>query len=359
MKQGWKVTAVAVAVAVLQGCGGDGDGIDGVDESAPEVTSFPTLDENVYRGVANPGELVKLTLDPVAKTYSLVVVESQFGVTSAPYTGSYREDAGTMVDTVDPEIAFMVANGQAYGNFKVRSDSGAVLEIAMVGTNQTTTQVTDLAGFYSFVQLTAAPDGSGAQPESGQMKIGADGSVRVCEAQGYVDGCKSIDGGDIVLQLVHVGDGRWNIKAGDFKLADFYPRRSEGVTSFLIDYAFTDDTGARVGTGMVASDRNLVPGALDGSYICFSRGNRVGLTVSGATASDSSGTTYSLTYNLGGSWVDGEWRTFNAGALLAGEVSGVAAPRGRMVAMPLSTKELVGSGIDTAGQAFAFACLKP
>jgi hypothetical protein len=159
------------------------------------------------------------------------------------------------------------------------------------------------------------------------MKIGSNGSVRVCEAQGYSDACKGPDGEDAIALLVHVGEGRWNIKAGGIKLADFYPRRNDGGTSFLIDYAFTDDTGPRVGTGIVASDRDLVSGAFDGIYDCFSRGRRVGLTVSGATATRG-GTTYSFMYNRGGSLADDEWRSFNAGALIAAEASGVAHPGG-------------------------------
>jgi hypothetical protein len=30
-----------------------------------------------------------------------------------------------------------------------------------------------------------------------------------------------------------------------------------------------------------------------------------------------------------------------------------------MVMMPLSTKEVVGSGIDATGQVFGFACVRP
>jgi hypothetical protein len=36
-----------------------------------------------------------------------------------------------MIDTVDADVAFIVASGQAYGNFKVRTGSGTTLDIAM------------------------------------------------------------------------------------------------------------------------------------------------------------------------------------------------------------------------------------
>lgn len=355
MTRSWTLVASAVALAVLQACGGGGGG----DDNGVPPASFPVLSANVYRGVANPGELVELTLDPAAKTYSLVVVSSQFGVSSTPYTGSYREVSGRLVDTVDSSITFIVANGQAYGNFKVTTGAGATLNIAMVGTNQIVTEIGDLAGFYSHVQLTASPTGSDAQANSGQMKIATGGSIRVCEAAGYSDTCKNLEGQDVIMQLVHVGNGRWNIKSGDFKLADFYPRRVDGITSFLIDYSFTDDTGPRVGMGVVVSDRDLVAGSFDGAYDCFSRGSTFGLTVSGASATGSDGSTYSFTYNRGGSMVDGQWRTFNAGALVEAAMSGVAAPRGRMVITPLSAKELAGSGVDIAGTVFTFACIRP
>lgn len=356
MKCPLSLLASAVLLAALQGCGGGGGDGDG---TQPPAGPFPIANPNVYSGVAHPGELVQLTLDPAAKTYSLTVVSSQFGVSSTPRSGSYREEAGRMIDTVDPTVTFIVANGQACGNFKVTTGSGATMNIAMVGTNQSTDKLTDLAGFYSFVQMTSAPDGSRAQAESGQMKIGADGKVRVCEAQGYFDACKNLDGGETIVQLVHLGDGRWNIKAGEFKLADFYPRPVDGVTSFLIDYAFTDDTGPRVGTGVVASDRDLVSGSFDGVYDCFSRGRRVTLTVSGVRATDSDGSTYNFSYNRGGSLADEQWRTFNAGALIAADVPGYSAPLNRMTVLPLSAKELVGSGIDSGGRAFSFACARP
>jgi hypothetical protein len=219
--------------------------------------------------------------------------------------------------------------------------------------------VADLAGFYNLAFVTSAPDGSGAEAESATMRIREDGSVRVCEGQSYADNCKTLEGDDLVLQLQNAGEGRWSLKSSDVNLADIYPRRVEGVTSFLIDFSFVEDTGApQVGNGVVASRHEWASGSLDGVYDCFGR-QQLTLTVNGATASDSQGTNYTLTHNRGGDQLDEGWRTYDAVGMVNAEVVGSTSPRGRMAMLPLSSREFVASGIDKQGAVFQLACIRP
>jgi len=313
----WRVWRIAGAVTVsvaLAACGGDGDGAGssagngsggGTPPSSPSTPDTPqspgtpetptTPQAVTYLGVISFGDTIAVTLDaPAAGQVRIRFSDSAFGLAGA-VIGNYARSgdvytvSGLKADDAEPPPAFVTALlSSVTATFTV---SGTTLtgEIAglpkQLGNGKLTGQVTassvtapvsatDLAATYTFVraQSTYYTSSGNLQVQygyGGQMRVGADGAVRMCQTSAYSDACGMGLTGTLVLADQTSYPGAYTLTLGGKVWGRVFARRENGVTTLYFDHNQMDTGGNRIaGSGVFRQAQTLTMNQVAGQWVC-------------------------------------------------------------------------------------------
>lgn len=310
--------AAAGLTAVLAACGGGaaGSGTNSNTTSPASGTPTPLAAGKTFVGTASFGDTVRVDLDsPAAGQLTLTFVDSQFGL-AGTLVGHYTK-AATSKGTAYTASALSAngapaALGAAAANIKldlaltadanqhgilsgalqnvpnVKAANGSLLQGQILATNNGVTNVAALAGTYSFVKLSGDYSAGGVpqgdqDAESGQVKIGADGTLRFCSGQPWSENCTNYDpstgktmtdtGTITVDPNQTLYPGAFDITLDGNLLGRAFVSVQEGATSIFIDQAGKNSDGTfRTGTWTLASANALAAGTLDGTWTCTEPG---------------------------------------------------------------------------------------
>lgn len=307
----WAALAVSVA---LGACGGDGgnNGGNGTGSGGsgggnggavtPDTPSTPGTPETpatpqavTYLGVISFGDTLAVTLDaPAAGQVRIRFSDSAFGLSGA-VIGHYVKNGNVYTvstleaDSAEPPPAFVTALlGAVTASFTV---SGTTLtgEITglpkQLGDGKLSGQVTassvstpvtaaELAGTYTFLrgQSTYYTSSGNLQVQygmGGQMRVGADGTVRMCQAGPYSDTCSMGYAGTLALADQTRYPGAYTLTLGGKVWGQVFPLRVNGVTSLYLDHLQLDTGGNRLtGTGVFRPAQTLTASQAAGQWAC-------------------------------------------------------------------------------------------
>lgn len=309
----WAVLAISVALGACGGDGGSGTGSGGgnggsdgnggaVTPSTPSTPGTPgnpetpTTPQSVsYLGVISFGDTLAVTLDaPAAGQVRIRFSDSAFGLAGAVVghyvkTGNVYTVSALEVDSADPPPAFVTALlGSVTASFTV---SGTTLTGEISGlpkqlgdgklsghvtASSVSTPVTaaDLAGTYTFLRgqstyYTASGNLQVQYGMGGQMRVSADGTVRMCQAGPYSDACGMGYNGTLALADQTRYPGAYTLTLGGKVWGQVFPLRTNGVTSLYLDHLQLDGGGNRItGTGVFRPAQTLTASQIAGQWVC-------------------------------------------------------------------------------------------
>ena len=311
LAKAWAAVAVSVVLGACGGGGGNdsgnGTGSGGgnggaVTPSTPETPVTPGNPETpampqavTYLGVISFGDTLAVTLDaPVAGQVRIRFSDSAFGLAGAVIghyvkNGSVYTVSALEADSAEPTPAFVTALlGSVTASFTV---SGTTLtgEISglpkQLGDGKLSGQVTassastpvppaEVAGTYTFLrgQSTYYTRSGNLQVQygmGGQMRVGADGTVRMCQAGPYSDTCNMGLAGTLALADQTRYPGAYTLTLGGKVWGQVFPLRTNGVTSLYLDHLQLDTGGNRVtGTGVFRPAQTLTASQVAGQWVC-------------------------------------------------------------------------------------------
>ncbi|SFC89741.1 hypothetical protein SAMN05216321_10836 [Cupriavidus sp. OV038] len=311
----WAALAVSVALGACGGDGGNNGGNNGGNgagsgggnggagtPSMPETPSTPGNPETpatpqavTYLGVISFGDTLAVTLDaPAAGQVRIRFSDSAFGLAGA-VIGHYVKNGNVYTvsaleaDSAEPPPAFVTALlGSVTASFTV---SGTTLtgEISglpkQLGNGKLSGQVTassvstpvtaaDLAGTYTFLrgQSTYYASSGNLQIQygmGGQMRVGADGTVRLCQAGTYSDTCSMGLAGTLALADQTRYPGAYTLTLGGKVWGQVFPLKTNGVTALYLDHLQLDSAGNRMtGTGVFRPAQTLTASQVAGQWVC-------------------------------------------------------------------------------------------
>lgn len=407
-----KKTVVGILSILLTACGGSGS------TSAPASTSNPSTlaplsGGKTYNGTLSFGDTVKIELDqPSTGSVRLTFVDSQFGLSGSvvgPYTRNgnsytlnqgFSQQIGSSLSTAQAGamVASLVLTEDSVGGVGTLSGSvgnlpnlkvgGGLLQGKLAATNNGVTSVADLAGVYSVVKLSGnysvggVPTGS-QDPTAGQLKINADGTVRVCYGAAYSDTCTNFDS---ETKTQTVATAALTIEAdqtrfpGALTLSDskgnrfgrLFVSRQGGTTTAFLDQAGVNADGTfRTGSWVMTAAKSLTSSDYDGPWTCsepavsntnviLGTTNTTRVTFRGNTLTPSNpAATVALTYNatFGGVVKENisDMLVNGVNGIIAGVFSGTNLPTSAIAFMPVSKStmyylsEVNGNGFFVMG----------
>ncbi|QHI98409.1 hypothetical protein GT347_10630 [Xylophilus rhododendri] len=303
------------------------------------------------------GDTVSLTVDSTAKTVVLKFLDSHFGLAgaiSSAYTvqadGSWLAQGfsavansgapATLTSTLlsairlrlHSETNLITGTLEKLPNLK-RAD-GSLLQGEIVASNLGAASLSAVAGTYSFVRQSTGykADGSVAAPTAvayGQLKVAADGSVRVCDSTAYSDSCSGGQTGTLAADADQANyPGALVLTLAGSRVGRVVVAARSGATTLSVDaYAGASDGSSTTGTWLLQSAATAAAStALDGEWLCaepevLSTGLPSGrtlrhyVTVAGGTLqTDTVDTDISLSANTVNGLFTGTWADTKANA---------------------------------------------
>ncbi|WP_423196953.1 MULTISPECIES: hypothetical protein [unclassified Cupriavidus] len=335
-----RVLAIVPACLLLAGC--PQEGADGADGAGGKLTPAGTVmgsvqtgtgsrAEVVYRGTLSFGGTIALSF-PAADRGKVTISfpHSPYGL-SGRLIGDVttRASDGRQVvtnlraDSADPPpdllaeslrdiaLSFATANGLLTGDIegvpnvsltraespgnrpaRVRRQRGDAADIArlagLIHASATTAlpALASIAGTYAYLaqhqrmeDLWPDPDMGMQRAESGQLRIGADGSLATCPSQPFQPDCKSLRAGEAVHAMTLRAADQTRFP-GMFDVLDtsasptptpvgqLFMREVEGKPVLLLNLHAEADDRLRIGTWVARTAEPLPDRLLDGSWTC-------------------------------------------------------------------------------------------
>jgi hypothetical protein len=287
---------------ILSACGGGGGG---GNAEAPVI-------QKTYVSSATAGEVLKYSVDTVAKTYNYEILQSAYGLTGKKGNGtlSYNGD-GTFSPSESPNSKIIpLKNGLLLGKVKLAMDGSSSKDVSIIGMENPATTGDGIAGTYNFVRLQCNSKSYGIYSLCGT----AYGTVKVTKSNDTTATFTSCTSGDIDSNctgttttgtLAYDSNGVWKVTASnsnDFNyLVAFTSPNGQKVG--WID--FNDPTTFKYGQAVISEKKRITSGSgIDGKYFFMNTSNQSGelsLSTNNAslqiTAKSSSGTSTIATGN--------------------------------------------------------------
>jgi len=302
--------ATGLLCLLLAACGGGSDTPLAASAANPgtptQVALQPLSGGAQYVGTAGFGDTISIVLDqPAAGQVSLKFVDSRFGLAgtlASAYTAQadgtllasqFNATAGTGVPAAlsaaigKLSLRFTVDGGLLSGSLaqvpNLKAADGSLLQGHVAASNQGVASIARLAGVYSFIRQTAGYSAKGtalALPAAqyGQLKIGSDGSLRVCLNQAYSDSCTSTEGGKPVARTGTLASetdqqkypGALRLTVNGQSVGRVMVAAQSAQTTLFVDEATTAGDGSfTTGAWVLQSAATpLASTALDGEWLC-------------------------------------------------------------------------------------------
>lgn len=261
---------VTIAVS-LTACGGGGGG-----SSASSET--PVI-QKTYVSSATAGEVLKYSVDTVAKTYSYEILQSAYGLSGEKGNGTltYNGD-GTFSPSESPGSKIIpLKNGLLLGNVKLLMN-GTSKDVPIIGMESPATTADGIAGTYNFVSLQCNNQSFGIYTACGT----AYGTVKVTKSTETTASFTSCTSGDIdstctgttttgtttTGTLTYDSNGVWKVKANNSTHFNYLVAFTSpnGQKVGWID--FNDPTVFKYGQAVISEKIAITSGAgIDGNYI--------------------------------------------------------------------------------------------
>jgi len=305
-----QASLLAASLGLLQACGG-GDTPAAASPApapapAPAATPLaPLPGGSSYLGTLSVGDTVRLALDEAHQQISIVFVESRFGL-SGSIVSSYLPDgqgqylaeqfkpaAGTSLPAAlsaqlaQIQLRFHARDEQINGSLSglpnLLGASNTAMQAQLTAYNQGAEQVAALAGVYNYVRQEIAYSAQGQPGQTlssfGQIRIGSDGSLRVCPGQAMGDGCSSASTGSLSSETDQPSyPGALAVELDGMRLGRAMVGKRNGGHSISID-AFRAGSGGGFATGnwlLQPADQALATNTLDGEWLCTAPGQSGG-----------------------------------------------------------------------------------
>ncbi|WP_066742446.1 hypothetical protein [Cupriavidus sp. D384] len=267
------------------GSGGTGDNGGGGSVTPAAVT---------YMGVISFGDTIAVTLDaPAAGKLKIRFADSAFGL-SGTLVGDYTKNGGIYtvanlaVDDADPPPAFVSALiGSITAAFTVSGTTltgeiaglpkqlgGGKLSGHISASSVSTVQTpASLAGIYSLIstQSTYYASSGNLQVQFGfasQMRLGADGSVRMCQA-GYSDTCSNAALGSLTLADQTRYPGAYELTLGGKLQGRVFALPANGVQTLYLDLNYPNNMGDPItGVAIFRPAQTLSAAQVAGRWTC-------------------------------------------------------------------------------------------
>ena len=309
----WGLGALAIGAALAACGGGDGgsnttsagtgsggSGSTGGSGNGGAVTPV-TPAAVTYMGVVSFGDTVAITLDaPGAGKLKIRFADSAFGL-SGTLIGDYALNAGVytvsnlVVDSADPPPAFVSAvlstitatftvsgttlTGEI-GGLPKQLGGGKLSGHVTASSVSTAASAASLAGTYTFLrtQSTYYASSGNLQTQAamgGQMRVNADGTVRMCQTETYSDTCSAFPAllGTLALADQTRYPGAYQLTLGGKLWGRVFPLLDNGVPTLYLDHNTADTQGnPMTGTGVFHPGQSLTAGQFAGSWTCSEPG---------------------------------------------------------------------------------------
>ncbi|MCA3183595.1 MAG: hypothetical protein INH12_25875 [Cupriavidus sp.] len=278
-----------LATAAMTACGGGDDGnttsggtTGGTSTGATPTEVKPLAGGSLYVGSVSFGDTVSVQLDqPAAGQITLRFLDSRFGLAGAlvgQYTKSgdtYRVSNLTASGTDVPAalaaaaasitFSFTLDDGLLSGALgqvpNVKAGNGSLLQGYISAANKGA-QLKDIAGTYSYLRQ------AGDTATAGQLAIQADGSVRVCAAQGYSASCAGGQTGTLTADADQARyPGAFALTIAGSKVGRVFVGKQQGSTALFVDETGASATAA-TGNWVVRGATTLAANAVDGDWVC-------------------------------------------------------------------------------------------
>lgn len=290
MQRGARTAAMLLlATAAMTACGGGDDGNTtsggangGTSTGATPAEVKPLAGGSLYVGSVSFGDTVSVQLDqPAAGQITLRFLDSRFGLAGAlvgQYTQSgdtYRVTNLTASGTDVPAalataaasitFSFTLDDGLLSGALgqvpNVKAGNGGLLQGYISAANKGA-QLKDIAGTYSYLRQ------AGDTATAGQLAIQADGSVRVCAAQGYSASCAGGQTGTLTADADQARyPGAFALTIAGSKVGRVFVGKQQGSTALFVDETGASATAA-TGNWVVRGATTLATNAVDGDWVC-------------------------------------------------------------------------------------------
>jgi hypothetical protein len=260
----FKLFCLFVFTICLTACGGGGGG--GGNAEAPVI-------QKTYVSSATAGEVLKYSVDTVAKTYSYEILQSAYGLSGKKGNGTltYNGD-GTYSPSESPSSKIIpLKNGLLLGNVKLLMN-GASKDVPIIGMESPATTADGIAGTYNFVSLQCNNQSFGIYTACGT----AYGTVKVTKSTETTASFISCTSGDIVSTctgttttgtLTYDSNGVWKVKANNSTHFNYLVAFTSpnGQKVGWID--FNDPTVFKYGQAVISEKKVITSGAgIDGNY---------------------------------------------------------------------------------------------
>ena len=300
----FKLFCLFVFTICLTACGGGGGG-----SSASSET--PVI-QKTYVSSATAGEVLKYSVDTVAKTYSYEILQSAYGLSGEKGNGTltYNGD-GTFSPSESPGSKIIpLKNGLLLGNVKLLMN-GTSKDVPIIGMENPATTADGIAGTYNFVSLQCNSKSYGIYSLCGT----AYGTVKVTKSTDTTASFTSCTSGDIDTNtctgntttgtLEYDSNGVWKVKASNSTYFNYLVAFTSpnGQKVGWID--FNDPTVFKYGQAVISEKKRITSGSgIDGKYFAkntLGQSGELSLITNNAnsevTAKSASGTTTIATGN--------------------------------------------------------------
>ena len=276
-------------LAGLVACGGGGGG------SGSSASSETPVIQKTYVSSATAGEVLKYSVDTVAKTYSYEILQSAYGLAGKKGNGtlSYNGD-GTYSPSESPKSKIIpLKNGLLLGNVNLAMNGNTSQDVPIIGMENPATTADGVAGTYNFVSLQCNSKSFGNYLAA---CVTAYGTVKVTKSTDTTASFTSCTSGDIDTNictgntttgtLAYDSNGVWKVKATNSSYFNYLVAFTSpnGQKVGWID--FNDPTIFKHGQAVISEKKVITSGAgIDGNYFYK---NTVGVTGSISLSSNTS-----------------------------------------------------------------------
>jgi hypothetical protein len=258
-------------LAGLVACGGGGGG------SGSSASSETPVIQKTYVSSATAGEVLKYSVDTVAKTYSYEILQSAYNLAGKKGNGtlSYNGD-GTYSPSESPKSKIIpLKNGLLLGNVNLAMNGNTSQDVPIIGMENPATTADGVAGTYNFVSLQCNSKSYGIYSLCGT----AYGTVKVTKSTDTTASFTSCTNGDIdnnctgnttTGTLEYYSNGVWKVKASNSIYFNYLVAFTSpnGQKVGWID--FNDPTVFKYGQAVISQKQRISSGSgIDGRYFAM------------------------------------------------------------------------------------------
>lgn len=287
----------------LTACGGGGGG--GGNAETPVI-------QKTFVSSATAGEVLKYSVDTVAKTYSYEILQSAYGLSGKKGSGTltYNGD-GTFSPSESPSSKIIpLKNGLLLGKVKLAMDGSSNKDVPIIGMENPATTSDGIAGTYNFVSVQCNSKSYGIYSLCGT----AYGTAKVTKSTDTTASFTSCTSGDIdnnctcnvtTGTLQYDSNGVWIVKASNSIYFNYLVAFTSpnGQKVGWID--FNDSTAFKYGQTVISEKKRITSGSgVDGRYFAmntYGQSGELSLTTNNAnlqvTARTASGSTFNALGN--------------------------------------------------------------